>query len=319
MSGKHRWRLIVVACSTALAFSACGGGGGGGGSSTPTGSTPPSTFVPTEPNAPAMTNSIVVDGRNWINFRRAQAGMPTVSDNAQIDVAAQGHSEYQRANNDVTHTQDPTKTGFTGATERDRLNNAGYTIPTDGYAFGEVISAANSNSGFFLTEELITAIYHRFVILQPMFKEIGTGSASAASGYTYFTADFAARNGWGPGIAAGTVITWPFNGQTQVPRNFFSDSEEPDPVPEANEVGYPISVEGNLDQVLTVQAFTVRPRGGSNLNVKLLNPGMNTETPLYVAAIIPLSPLASATTYDVSFVGSANGVPISRTWSFTTK
>jgi uncharacterized protein YkwD len=288
-------------------------------------STPPSTFVPTDVGAPALTNNIAIDGRNWMNFRRSQAGLPTVAQSALIDIAAQGHSNYQRANNEVTHTQDPARQGFTGAVLKDRLNNAGYTIPVSGFAFGEVISAANSNSGFYLSEELITAIYHRFIIFQPMFKEIGTGFATSASGYTYFTADFGARDGWGPGIAAGTVMVWPADAQTQVAPNFLSDSEKPDPVPEANEVGYPISVEGNLDQILAVQTFTVRPRGGSNLSVKLLEPGGDAETPAYAAAIIPFSALKSATTYDVTFVGTATNkftfqvVPVNRTWSFTTR
>jgi uncharacterized protein YkwD len=308
---------------SAWALLACGGGGGG--SSATSTNTPPATITTTEPGAPALTNNIAVDGRNWINFRRSQLGIPTVAQNTLIDIAAQGHSDYQRVNNTVTHDQDPRKQGFTGAVLQDRLNNAGYTIPASGYAFGEVISAASSSSGFYLSEELITAIYHRFIIFQPMFKELGTGYSTSSSGYTYFTADFGARDGWGPGIAAGAVAVWPFNGQTQVTPNFLSDSEEPDPVDGVNEVGYPISVEANLDQKLAVQAFTVRPRGGADLNVKLLQAASDAHTPAYVAAIIPLSPLKSATTYDVTFTGTATNtftfqaVPVNRTWSFTTR
>jgi uncharacterized protein YkwD len=320
----HRWRIVAVGCVSAWALLACGGGGGGDSSATAS-TTPPATIIPTDPGAPAPTNNIAVDGRNWFNFRRTQLGIPTVAQNVLIDIAAQGHSDYQRINNTVTHDQTPGKQGFTGASLKDRLNNAGYTIPASGFAYGEVISAANSNSGFYLSEELITAIYHRFIIFQPMFKELGTGFATSSSGYTYFTADFAARDGWGPGIADGTVVVWPFDGQTQVVPNFFSNSEEPDPVPETNEVGYPISVEGNLDQVLSVTRFSVRPRGGSDLSVKTLQPGSNEETPTYAAAIIPFEPLKSATTYDVTFVGTATNrytsasFPVSRTWSFTTR
>jgi uncharacterized protein YkwD len=324
MSGKHRFQVLVAGCVAALALAACGGGGGG--SSSPPAANAPLTPITQDPGAPALTGSIAVDGRNWINFRRTQMGLPVVAQNAQIDNAAQGHSEYQRING-ITHTQDPTKQGFTGATLADRLNAAGWTVPSVGFAIGEVISATSSNNGAFMAEELITAIYHRFVIFQPMFKEIGTGSAATSAGYAYFTADFGARNGWGAGIAPNTVAVWPFAGQTGVPINFFSDYEEPDPVPDTgvNEVGYPISVEGNLDLVLTVQEFSVRPRGGSNLNVRLLAPGSNVEVPDYAAAIIPMARLAGATTYDVTFIGTAttrntsNTVQVNRTWSFTTK
>jgi uncharacterized protein YkwD len=336
MSAQNRLKVLLVGCVAAWSLAACGGGGGGGSSSPPVSNAPvppvtnpPTTPPPTgtEPGAPTLTNNIAVDGRNWINFRRGQLGIPTVAQNAQIDIAAQGHSEYQRING-ITHTQEPGKQGFTGATLKDRLNAAGWTVPTAGFAYGEVISATNSTNGAFMAEELITAIFHRFVIFQPMFKEIGTGAASTSAGYSYFTADFGARDGWGTGIAAGTVVVWPFSGQTNVTTNFFSDFEAPDPIPDAgiNEVGYPISVEANLDQVLTVQTFTVRPRGGSDVTVRLLAPGSSGgEVPEYAAAIIPMTPLKSATTYDVTFVGTAttknttNVAQVSRTWSFTTK
>jgi uncharacterized protein YkwD len=286
----------------------------------------PLTPVTLDPGAPALTGSIAADGRNWINFRRAQSGLPTVLQNAQIDIAALGHSEYQRING-ITHTQERGKQGFTGVTLQDRLNAAGWTVPAAGFAVGEVISATTSNNGAFMAEELITAIFHRFVIFQPQFKEVGTGAAVTSASYAYFTADFGARDGWGPGIATGAVAVWPFSGQTGVPINFFSDFEEPDPIPDkgVNEVGYPISVEANLDQILTVQAFSVRPRGGGDLTVRLLAPGSNAEVPDYAAAIIPMARLASATTYDVTFVGTAttrntsNTVQVTRTWSFTTK
>lgn len=320
MSGSHRWRNIVAGCVAAFALAACGGGGG---SSAPGSSAPPEASVPPDPGAPALTGDIALDGRAWINFRRSQIGVPQLAHNVQIDAAAQGHSEYQRVNNTVTHVQTAGLQGFTGATLKDRLNAAGYTIPASGYAFGEVISATTNNSGFYMAEELITAIYHRFVIFEPVFQEIGTGSATTAAGYTYFTSDFGSRNGLGAGIGNQNLVTWPFNGQVNVPSNFFSDNESPDPVPNANEVGYPISVHANLDgadvTVVTVQAFSVRPHGGADLPVRLLAPQSDPETPTSAAAIIPLSPLKAATTYDVTFVGAVRGVPVSRSWSFTTK
>ncbi|WP_273163884.1 CAP domain-containing protein [Massilia timonae] len=321
MSYTPRWQSIAAILGAALALSACGGGGGG----SPTGESGGGLAVTPSPTAPAptpaadaptLTGNIAVDGRNWINYRRAQAGVPTVSQNAQIDNAALGHSEYLRINNLMSHDQKPGLQGFTGAKLEDRLNAAGYTLDrTRGFAYGEVISGSNNGSGFFMTEELITAIYHRFVIFEPMFREIGTGAASASRGYHYFTADFASRNGYGPGIARGAIVTWPFNGQTGVAPNFLSDTEEPDPVPDRNEVGYPISVHTNLDSTLAVNSFTVRPRGGADLQVLRVDPlGQPTA-----ASIIPVLPLRAATTYEVNFTGTVNGAAVSRAWSFTTR
>jgi hypothetical protein len=282
--------------------------------------------VPTGPGAPAATGNTAADGRAWINYRRGQNGLSNLSQAVHIDQAAQSHSDYQRINNTVTHNEEPGKQGFTGATLLDRLHASGYTFqPSTGYAYGEVISATSSTSGFYLTEELITAIYHRFVIFEPRFKEVGTGAATNGSGYSYFTADFAANNGYGPGLGTAAVATWPFDGQAGVPGNFLSDYESPDPVPGANEVGYPISVHADIDTVLTVTAFSVHPHGGADLAVRQLTHGADPETPVSAAAIIPLAPLHAGTTYDVSFSGklalsgSPNSVPISKSWSFTTK
>lgn len=312
MSALLRLRLLAAACA-ASTLVACGGGGGA------TASSASSSSLPVASDAPALTNDIATDGRNWINYRRNQIGMSILSHNTVIDIAAQGHSNYQRTNNTVTHVQTAGKPGFTGATELDRLTAAGYVFGNASHAYGEVISATQSQNGAYMAEQLITAIYHRFVIFEPVFKEIGTGAASTSSGYSYFTADFTSNNGYGPGLAAGTVAVWPYNGQTQVPVNFFSDYESPDPVPDLNEVGYPISVHANITSTVTVQSFTVQPRGGSNLSVRLLTHATDTETVQSGAAIIPLAKLASGTIYDVSFTGAVDGVPVSRSWSFTTQ
>lgn len=313
MRGSHRWRTILAGCATAFALAACGGG------SSSSGSAPPEGFVPSDPGAPALTGNIALDGRTWINYRRSQIGMPQLTHNVVIDAAAQGHSEYQRTNNTVTHEQTPGKPGYTGTTLLDRLTAAGYHFANNNYAYGEVISATTNTSGFYMAEQLITAIYHRFVIFEPVFKEIGSGSATTSAGYTYFTSDFTANDGYGPGIGTGNIVTWPFNGQTSVPTNFFSDYESPDPVADRNEVGYPISVHANIDETVTTQSFSVRPHGGSDLQVKLLTRSGDPETPVSAAAIIPLVPLAPATTYDVSFTGTVDGQAVSKNWSFTTK
>lgn len=350
MSELLRARMILAGCVTALALAGCGGGGDSGTvQPPPAGNTPPAapsnpdpltpappvTPTPVAPGAPILTGNIALDGREWINFRRTQVGMSTLTRNTLIDKAAQGHSDYQRNNNIITHVQTPTSppsTDFTGATVGDRLATAGYVFNTNNSrAFGEVISATSNGSGQYMAEELITAIYHRFVIFEPVFKEIGTGAATTSTGYNYFTVNFTANNGYGPGLASGQIAIWPFNGQTAVPPNFFSNTESPDPVreikqgevivrPDLNEVGYPISVHANINMEIKVTSFTVRPRGGAPMAVQQLNKADDPEyTGQSSAAIVPLTPLNANTTYDVSFTGTVGGTPVSRTWSFTTQ
>lgn len=334
MSEMLRARTILAACVTALALAACGGGGSDSPapSAPPSGNAPPGTTtpdpltpappvagVPTQPGAPALTGNMALDGREWLNFRRAQIGMSTLTQSSVIDIAAQGHSDYQRVNNTISHEQTPGREGFTGATLADRLAAAGYVFNTSAArAYGEVISAASNSSGQYMAEELITAIYHRFVIFEPVFKEIGTGAATSTTGRSYFTANFTANNGYGTGLPRGQVAVWPFDAQTGVPRNFFSDTESPDPVPDRNEVGYPISVHANISAPVVVQTFTVRPRGGADLPVRLLSKANDTHTGKSSAAIVPLSPLVAGTTYEVTFAGTVDGSAVSRSWSFTT-
>lgn len=310
--------LPAVALATLLC--ACGGGGGSDEKTTLSTGTPAPQLTQ-EPGAPALSGNIATDGFNWINYRRAQLGLSTLARNSLIDQAAQGHSEYLRTNNTVSHDQVAGKVGFTGEKLGDRLAKAGYTInKSNSYAYGEVIAGASNNSGFFLAEELITAIYHRFVIFEPIFKEGGAGAVLSNSGYAYFTTDFAANNGYGPGMAAGQLAIYPVSGQLKVATSFSSDNESPDPVPNQDIVGYPISVHANINDVLTVGSFSVRQRGAaSDLTVRTLKHESDAQTPKSAASIIPLAPLLASTTYEVSFSGKLNGADVARNWSFTTR
>ncbi|MFS2006049.1 CAP domain-containing protein [Duganella sp. CT11-25] len=312
-----KWRLPLAALLATLLLAACGGGGGSDTTAVTGPTTTPSAPMQ-EPGAPTLTGNNALDGYNWINYRRAQLGLSVLVRNSRIDAAAQGHSDYQRTNNTITHEQTPGQPGFTGVTLTDRLTAANYALIRP-YALGEVISATSNSTGFYQAEELIAAIYHRFVIFEPIFKEIGAGAATTSNGYTYFTADFTVVNGYS-GLGAGQFVVYPVNNQVNVPTNFFSDSESPDPVPGQNEVGYPISVHAdNGGSGVTVQNFSVAPRGGSTLAVRLLSNATDGDTGRSGAAIVPLAPLRNATIYDVSFSGTVSGMAVTRNWSFTTK
>lgn len=278
---------------------------------------------PTEAGAPTLTNNNATDGFNWINYRRKQVGVAVLARNSQIDTAAQGHSDYQRVNNTITHEQTAGTTGYTGARLTDRLTAAGYNLTGTSYAAGEVISATTNTTGFYQSEELITAIYHRYVMFDPAFRDMGVGSATVSGGYTYFTADFGVTGSYNS-LGRGQLVTYPVNSQTGVPVNFYSDTEAPDPVPNQNLVGYPISVHadtyGSTSGTVVVQSFTVTPRGGAALSTRLLSyEAGNNNNVTSAASIIPLAPLAASTTYDVSFSGTVGGVAVTRNWSFTTK
>ncbi|RJG02969.1 CAP domain-containing protein [Noviherbaspirillum sedimenti] len=314
-------QFLASICLTVM-LAACGGGGGSEGGSTGNGTTPgapaSAQVSPAESGAPQATGNTATDGFNWTNFRRQQLGLSILNRNSLIDNAAQGHSDYQKANNVITHQQNQGSPGFTGVTLQDRLAAAGYGL-TRPYAFGEVISASGNTSGSNAAEDLITAIYHRFVMFEPRFREAGAGAATAAGGYTYFTLNLASTNGLGAGLGQGKFVNYPHDGQQNVLSIFYSDYETPDPVGDRNEVGYPVSVHADITSSVTVQSFTIAPRGGAPLPVKLLSRATDANTAQSAAAIVPLSVLAAKTTYDVQFSGTVDGVAASRAWSFSTR
>ncbi|HCE09741.1 MAG TPA: hypothetical protein DEQ40_14305, partial [Oxalobacteraceae bacterium] len=97
-----RARYLIPLLLTSSLLAACGGGGGGGSSSTAAAPPPPQVSLAQQ----------ATDGFNQFNLRRQQVGLSTLSRNAFVDTAAQGHSNYQALNDTITHTQTVGKPGF---------------------------------------------------------------------------------------------------------------------------------------------------------------------------------------------------------------
>lgn len=276
---------------------------------------PPLAVLPPS-SAPAPTGSLATDARNWLNYRRQQAGIPPLVSNALIDMVAKGHAFYMSENEAFTHDQLPGKVAFTGATERDRLTGSGYLLVSS-HLYGEAIAAIASGKGADATEGLLASVYQRFILLVPNFKEMGAGDATSKSGTSYLTLDLTANNGIGYGLARGGHACYPFSGQQDVPISGRSEVP-PFPVPGRTVHGYPISVHANVTSTVTVQSFNLQPRDGSPLPVRLLTRDRDSDTTSNVAAIVPLEPLAPGTTYEAHVVGTIDGTTLDHAWSFTT-
>jgi uncharacterized protein YkwD len=315
MQSLYSTRLIpaLLAFLLSLALAACGGGLA---AASITASTP-ALIGARDSSTPRLSGDTATDGLNWINYRRQQVGVPLLERNGRLDTAAVGQSHYLQLNKKVTHVQTVDNPGFTGVTLADRLAASGFGFTQTGHAFGEVIAATGTQSGFNAADELVTAIYHRFVILEPMSKEAGAGAGTAGDS-TYFTTDVAA-DGLDRGLGSGNFITYPAANQQLVPTLFNSDGELPDPTPGRNQVGFPVSIHADLVSTVNVQRFTIQPRGGAPLPVQLMTNANDPNTPVSAAAIIPLDILIAATTYDVRFVGNVDGVAVNRSWQFTTQ
>jgi hypothetical protein len=315
MQVRSRWTAATMAWLAAMLLAACGGGDGD--SSTSRIEQSFGGFI-TEEGAPVEVGDTTIDGLSWFNYRRQQAGLSLLTRDPLLDIAAREHSEYQRINEVISHEQELGNPGFTGATLGDRLDAAGYGFQQRSYAYGEVISAATNPSGFVAADALLTAIYHRFVILEPVFTEAGGGSSREVEGYTWFTANFA-TDGLVAGLGRNRFVTWPAAAQTNIPTIFMTDSEIPDPLPAQNAAGYPISIHADITSRIDVQQFTLRQRGGIAQPVRLLTNTTDTDTPPSVAAIVPLDTLLPNTVYEARFIGVVDELPVDYTWTFTTR
>lgn len=306
----------LVGLATAL-LTACGGGGGGSPTLSSVSPQQQLTAILQEPSAPAVTHDIATDAFNWINHRRQQAGVAVLSRQTQLDSAAQQHAHYQTTNGVVTHEQSANDSGFTGVTVTDRIRAAGYPYDPQNFAHAEVVFANAQPSGVLMVEQLFTAIYHRFALLNPVFQEVGIGSDFNKNLGHLMTAKLATQ-AVQPRLAPSQVVTYPVANQRNIPVDFFSDQEMPDPVPAENRVGFPISVQADYGAGISVQRFTIQPRGGAPLATRLLTHDRDPHVPVFAAAIIPLAPLAPASTYEVDFAGAVNGQSVEQRWTFTT-
>jgi len=166
-------------------------------------------------------------------------------------------------------------------------------------------------------DNLVQAIYHRMNIFSTAFDEQGAGISQGDQGITVI--NFGTQKYPRPAAPPGWIGMYPFDGQTGIAVDFFSDEESPDPVPNLNRVGYPVSLHIDDARVLSVTSFTLAPVGGSAVPAQLLtNAGGDAHIPASAAAIVPLDVLAYGATYEANFSGSADGQPLARTWRFTT-
>ena len=134
--------------------------------------------------APRFSGDVALDGLNWFNFRRQQAGLSPLSWVALLDASATAHAKYQQQNNLITHGQDDKRSGFTSEQSPDRLLAAGNTLTQQACAKGEAVGASKQADGFALADVLLTAVYHRYVILELAFDRFGASTALRKGGYT---------------------------------------------------------------------------------------------------------------------------------------
>ena len=256
-----------------------------------------------------------------VNYYRTMAGLLPVAAEPRLLQVARSHSSYLDSIDAISHYEtDKTNPYYMGHSPFDRIDAVKYD-----YAHaGEVIARQPSAHPAVAVDALMTAIYHRFIILSSEVTQAGPGAVLKAHHGTEelsVTVDFGTENA--PPLPDPHELTlYPIDGQQSVPLDFNPQDELPSPMPDHALVGFPVSIQVDSRHTLVVETFeiyTITAGGrGARLDAKLLAHSGDKETPNHAAALIPIAPLATSTTHEVAFSGAVNGVTVSRTWRFTT-
>jgi len=336
--------LITVAITAAL--TGCGGGGGSTSTTTPTAgngnnTTPPPPVVDanalqtTVANPTYTAGSMLLDAYNTVNQARSQYGVGLVAQNTSLDTAATNHAKYITGRfdagdyNAASHTEDPSKAGFTGVNPSDRTSFAKYP----GTALSETLTSfiqvdgVQSAPGQVAILGLLSAPYHRFALLGGD-RDIGIGISSTRiqgeGGLHHIVVN---DTGVGQGAqsqqpAQNWIGTWPVDNASNVLYMFSGETPNPIPVNNGACAGYPVSMQVRNGNTLATTSFTLTEAVSGTVISSQLNTAATDPNPSFArqntAYIIPFKPLKLNTKYTAHFVGTNNGVAIDKTWSFTT-
>lgn len=290
------------------------GGGGGDSATGDTGSVADTTPPPPVPGAvygAKCTGWDANEQKAWeeVAIVRGKLAMGALDCNDAITKAGRAHSKYIELNGGgLTHTEDAAKPGYTGVNFWDRMKAAGFTGP--GSAMFEVVHSISDAHGAILGEGgWINTLYHRIPFVSFGAKGYGFGASTKAS-----TIDFSSG---GAKAAAGTLATWPVDGDTAVWTTFRCASEVPNPLPGQTFAGYPISLTGA--GALTITEHTVDAGAGPIEHVMLMKGADSTGLiPADQVYLIPKAPLKTSTKYTVKVAGTNGGAAFSKAWVFTT-
>jgi uncharacterized protein YkwD len=274
-----------------------GGGGGGGG------------------DDDGSCASAASDWLTAVNLYRGLAGLPAVVEDPALTAAAQLHAEYATRNDEIGHTEDPTKPGYTdaGATSAAKSNVAG-------------TSAANAAFGWAI-DGWMQAPFHAVGVLDPRLGATGFGIAHDAAGNVRTAAALDVLSTWtADPSAVGFPILFPGDGAA-VPLDRYEGNERPDPL--ASCPGY--TAPTGLPLVVQLAAFGTVTASGLARDGQAVehcvfdgttyanaDPASQSAARAVLAArnaivIVPRETLRQGSTYDVSL--TAGGETIA--WRFT--
>lgn len=294
-----------------------------------------------------------------VNAARQAAGLNRLRLHPLLSRAAADHARYLARNGVRGHEQRTGRPGFTGRLPADRARHAGYA--TAGVSENIAQGAATAGEA---VDGLLTAIYHRFAFLAFDIDELGVGRGPGdpKEAPWVFTMSDGALNAWcvkppaaalftppgtytvlcpgGARLKADAVeaqrarlplanppwVLWPPPGYDHTPPAFFQ--ETPDPLPDREISGYPVSIQFNRAKVPSVlpRAFrlsAVAPDGTERPVTALRRLDQRTDPNRRFSALdfawFPLERLAWNTAYRVTAEFEVDGRRHEFAWEFHTR
>ncbi|MDM5271821.1 CAP domain-containing protein [Sulfurovum sp. zt1-1] len=294
---------------------------------------------------------------DYLNTVRQNSGLIPLKENKLLNRAALSHANYLVLQQKLGHIEQYNHKGYTGKTPAERVVYFGYPSK-------DVMEniAVNTKNGITAIDDLLAAIYHRFVFLSIDKDEIGIGRASTGKFkpikdayvfnlgssklnalcqkvYVPLNQVIYLQNVCKDGKALipqalyeenqneiksqnTKVVLHPYPGQKEVMTVFYN--EEPDPLPDYDVSGYPISVQFNDRYVSSVQLTSFRLFDDKHREIVQNRVFTYENDPQkYLKktqfALMPLKRLEYATTYRVEFEAEVDGERYQKSWKFTTK
>ena len=292
------------------------------------------------------------EGYEYYNKIRKIAGMIPLESNGILEDSAQNHSNYiQELEGLAYHEEEKNKSGYTGVNPYNRAIYAGYFSKYVGEGISHRCTAKIS------INSLMTAIYHRFGILTFDKNEVGIGftqeSNSINRKFVHNTGnsqlnELCQYNRYVGGRYYYDVcadkehkissedylnaknnikklnpkyILWPVNNSINNLYKF--KGEVPDPMPDYNQTGNPISIQFNdfyFSKKIKMKSFKLFKENNEIKEARILTEKTdpNKRFNNYQYALFPLKVLDKDTIYKVNFKYIYNGVTKEINWSFRT-
>jgi hypothetical protein len=295
-----------------------------------------------------------VEARTYLDHVRDAMHMQQLLPNSMLESAAQAHANYLLLNNISSHNETEGLHSFTGVIPADRAFHAGYLSSH----VSENLSTKNPSAESSM-DGLFSAIYHRFGFLSPDIDEIGIGIAqdqnnSDKSAFVYLmgnaplntlcdSKDFSGNGEYVYQVCSDKafrikktlfnaalneirrdnpkIIFYPYEEQQNIVPAFYT--EDPDPLPDYEVSGFPISVEFNdyfFDNVKLL-SFRLYKQDKEITDVRLMDehndPNQKLQANQY--ALFPLKRLEYDTRYRVEIIYRSNQKTETLVWNFQTQ